>query len=119
MSNRQDVCICLAFVSRRCFTALCQGRLAFFCCSASHFFSGFRKAIPSGRGAALIFCAVKPHLFLPFGLVLILWILEHKQYRMLAGLSSALAAASAFAFWFDPNAWPQWLKMMRSMQVAE
>jgi len=96
-----------------------SGQIGVFLLLGIALFLWFQEGHPFWAGAALIFCAVKPHLFLPFGLVLILWILEHKQYRMLAGFASALAAVSAFAFWLDTNAWLQWLKMMRSMQVAE
>ena len=46
--------------------------------------------LASLAGAALLLCAAKPHLFLPFGIVLLLWIITRKQYRILAGFCVAL-----------------------------
>jgi Glycosyltransferase family 87 len=75
-------------------------------------FLRFRQTSPFMAGASLWFCALKPQLFLPFGLVLLAWIVASKCYRLLAGAVSALAFSTAVAFILDPRAWTQYHQMM-------
>lgn len=46
---------------------------------------------PFLAGAALSLCAFKPHLFLPFAVVLLLWIVQKRMYRLVPGLCTAVA----------------------------
>ncbi len=75
-------------------------------------FLRLHRSSPFLAGAALWFCALKPQLFLPFGLVLLLWILTNKRYRVLAGAVSTLLASAGIAFVLDPSAWSQYHRMM-------
>lgn len=74
---------------------------------------------PFAAGAVLAFCMVKPHLFLPLGVVLVLWVFSRKSYQVLVGFAVALAGMSAIAFWLDPHAWAQWAQLMRSLALIE
>lgn len=74
---------------------------------------------PFTAGAVLAFCLVKPHLFVPLGLVLVLWVFSRRSYRVLVGFALALAAMSAIAFLLDPRAWAQWAQLMRSLALIE
>ncbi|HEY5056852.1 MAG TPA: glycosyltransferase 87 family protein, partial [Acidobacteriaceae bacterium] len=65
-------------------------------------------------GMALWLCALKPHLFLPFGVVVLLWIAQRRKYGVLAGAALALAASSALATWLDPAVWAQYIHMMHT-----
>jgi hypothetical protein len=67
---------------------------------------------PLLAGAALLLCALKPHLFLPFAAVLLVWALTTRAYRILLGAVLALLAASALAFAVDRHAWTQYSFMM-------
>jgi hypothetical protein len=78
------------------------------------FFLYFHRSRPFLAGAALLLCALKPHLFLPFGLALILWVLGRRSYAILAGFAAALLASCAFAYWLDPHAWQQYSDMMHA-----
>jgi hypothetical protein len=69
---------------------------------------------PFLAGAALLLCALKPHLFLPFAVVLLLWCFVRKAYGILAGFCAALAASCALAFCLDHHAWFQYSQMMRA-----
>jgi hypothetical protein len=70
---------------------------------------------PFFAGAALLFCALKPHFFVPFGVALLPWCLMRKSgYRILAGACVAIAASSAFAYMLDPHAWSQYSQMVRT-----
>jgi glycosyl transferase family 87 len=68
-------------------------------------------------GMALWFCALKPHLFLPFGVVMLLWVAQRRKYGVLAGTAVALAASSALAMWLDPAVWRQYFHMMHSPNI--
>ena len=63
-------------------------------------------------GASLWFCALKPQLFLPFGLVLLAWIITNRRYRVLAGAVTALVVSTGIAYVLDPSAWTQYHQMM-------
>jgi len=77
-------------------------------------FLRLHKSQPFAAGAALWLCALKPHLFLPFGAALVAWIVLSRAWKVLAGAAAALAASSALAFAIDPQAWGNYAAMMRS-----
>jgi len=74
---------------------------------------------PFLAGASLWLCALKPHLFLPFGVVLLAWIVMTRNFRVLAGAATALAASSAIAFRLDPLAWAQYRHMMSTWGIDQ
>ena len=67
---------------------------------------------PYLAGVALLPCVWKPHLFLPFFMVLFLWSLDRRQLRILAGFLGAVIAASAITLHFDPQVWSQYFRMV-------
>jgi hypothetical protein len=75
-------------------------------------FLRFYRSRPFLAGAALWFCALKPQLFLPFGLALLAWIITARRYRLLAGAVSALLFSIGAAYVLDPSAWAQYHRMM-------
>jgi hypothetical protein len=72
-------------------------------------FLRYHRTRPFWAGASLWLCTLKPHLFLPFGVALLLWIAVTRSYRILAGAAAALAASCALTEWIDPGAWGQYL----------
>jgi hypothetical protein len=72
------------------------------------------RAHPFLAGASLWLCALKPHLFVPFGVVLLVWIVITKGYKLLSGFVVAMAASCALVYWLDPSAWADYARMMRS-----
>ena len=72
---------------------------------------------PFLAGAALWLCLIKPHLFLAFGVVLLVWIVVTGSYRILAGTLTALAASCAVVVAVDPQAFAQYLHMIRTVGV--
>ncbi len=81
-------------------------------------FLRLHKTRPFTAGAALWLCSIKPHLFLPFVLVLLLWIVLTRSYRILAGSAAAMAASSLVMAWVDPAAWSQYAYYMRTSIVT-
>jgi len=80
-------------------------------------FLTLHRAHPFQAGAALWLCALKPHLFLPFGIALLLWIFFSRSYRILAGFAATMLATSLLATWIDPVVWTQYLQMMRTAGI--
>ncbi len=72
---------------------------------------------PFVAGTALWLCALKPHLFLALGVVLLAWVAVSGCYRVLAGAAAALAASCAAAWWIDPAAWADYARMMRTYGI--
>ena len=81
-------------------------------------FLRLHKTHPFGAGAALWLCTLKPHLFLPFGLVLLVWIVVTRSYRILAGGVAAMAADSLITACIDPEAWTQYTHYMRASGIT-
>lgn len=71
-------------------------------------FLRLHRTQPFWAGAALGLCTLKPHLFVPFGLVLLLWILLHRRFTVLLGTAAAIAVGSAVTTAIHPAAWQQY-----------
>lgn len=67
------------------------------------------RSRPFWAGASLWLCTLKPHLFLPWAVVLLVWIVVNRSYRILAGAITALAASCALTALIDPAAWSQYI----------
>jgi len=72
-------------------------------------FLRLHRSRPFWAGVSLWLCTLKPHLFLPWGVVLLAWILVSRSYRVLAGAVAALAASCALTALIDPAAWSQYM----------
>lgn len=92
---------------------LTLGQMAMLVLLGFALFLRFHRCRPFMAGASLCLCLLKPQLFLPFGIVLALWIWRNRQLRMLAGALSAMAASVLLSLWLDPACWNQYFAMMR------
>jgi hypothetical protein len=72
---------------------------------------------PFLAGISLWLCVLKPHLFLPFSVVLVAWVLVSRSYKLLAGAAAGLAASCAITFAIDPLAWIQYSQFVRSSGI--
>ena len=89
------------------------GQTSIFLLFGLSLFLRLHKTRPFAAGAALWFCTLKPHLFLPFGLVLLVWIVITRGYRLLAGAVAAFGAGALLTAFIDPAAWRQYTHYMR------
>jgi hypothetical protein len=80
-------------------------------------FLSLHRRRPFLAGSCLWLCALKPHLFLTFGVVLLAWILVSRSYRVLAGAATALAVSSAAVACIDPSVWSDYGRMMRTAET--
>ena len=93
---------------------LINGQTALFALLGLVLFLRLHRTHPFLAGVSLWLCALKPQLFLPFGVVLLAWVVFSKSYRILAGAGVAIAASCAIAFRLDPMAWEQYSQMVRT-----
>ena len=98
-------------------TCFFLGQMAAFVLLGLTIFLYFHRTRPMAAGAALVLCALKPHLFLPFGAVLLVWAVARRAYRLLSGAVIALAISSAIPLIFDPNIYRQYAAMSRTSGV--
>ncbi len=90
------------------------GQIPVFALLGLALFLRLHRTHPAYAGASLWLCAVKPHLFLPFGVALLAWILATKCYRIIIGAAAACAAATVLTLLLDPRAWTQYRDMMHA-----
>ena len=81
-------------------------------------FLRLHKRHPFAAGAALWFCSLKPHLFLPFGVALLVWIVVSRSYRILYGGIAGMAAGAIVTACIDPNFMAQYVYYMRTSVVT-
>jgi hypothetical protein len=98
---------------------LIAGQVGIFLLLGVTLFLCFFKSRPASAGAALLLCTSKPHLFVPFGLVLLLWSISRKSYRLLAGCAGSLLLSSGLALFFDPRIWQDYQGWMRVARVEQ
>ena len=67
------------------------------------------RSRPFLAGSALWLCTLKPHLFVPFGLLLVVWIVVGRRWRILLGTVTAFAASCLAIEAVDPAVWSQYL----------
>jgi hypothetical protein len=104
----------LGYLFAPALACLMAGQLGILLLLGVTLFLWLHQSRPFLAGAALLLCALKPHLFLPFAAVLLLWALRRRAFGILAGFSAALAASLAFSFCLDVHAWAQYSQMMRA-----
>ncbi len=93
------------------------GQLGIFFLLEIALFLYLQKSRPFWAGAALVFCSLKPHLFLPCFLVLLLWSVYKRQFRMLAGFLVALAVSSGLTLLLDRQIWSQYIHLARTTGI--
>ena len=64
---------------------LLYGQTSLFSLLGLVLFLRLHRTRPFLAGISLWLCALKPHLFLPFGVVLLAWVLVSRSYKLLAG----------------------------------
>jgi hypothetical protein len=96
---------------------LIVGQTSIFALLGLALFLRLYRTQPFLAGVSLWLCALKPHLFLAFGVVLLAWIVLHRAWKILLGGIAALAVSSALAWLIDPTAWRDYSHMMRTYGI--
>lgn len=108
-----------AFVFAPAISAIITGQSSPFLLLGFALFLHFHQRRPFMSGAALLLMAIKPHLFLVFGAVLLADCIRRRRYAILAGASLALVLATGFALCFDPHVWQHYVAMMRGSRLDQ
>ena len=98
---------------------LVAGQLGIFFLLEIILFTCFIDKRPWTAGAALFFFAMKPQLFLPFFLVLLLWSLKRKKFGALMALVAAVGASCALTASLDPQIWQQYFQMLQTHKIVD
>jgi hypothetical protein len=96
---------------------LIVGQTSLFALLGLVLFLRLHRTRPFLAGMSLWLCALKPHLFLAFGVVLLAWIVVSRSYKILLGAAAAMAASCAASWLLDPTAWTDYLHMMRTYGI--
>jgi hypothetical protein len=92
---------------------LLSGQIGAFLLLGVTLFLYLHERHPYAAGAMLLLCMLKPHLFLPFGIVLLAWALTRRAYPIISGAAVALAASVAIGFLLDPHGWSHYAAAMK------
>jgi hypothetical protein len=98
---------------------LIMGQTALFLLLGLVLFLRLHRTRPFWAGAALWFCTLKPHLFLPFCVALLAWIVVSRSWRIVAGAALAMAASCAVTEWIDPAAWSQYAHWAHTSGISQ
>jgi hypothetical protein len=80
-------------------------------------FLRLHRTRPFLAGIALWPCALKPHLFLPYGVALLAWVVVSRSYKVLIGAVAAISVSSAIVLLIDPAVWTQYTLMIRTSGI--
>ena len=90
---------------------LLAGQIGIFLLLGVALFLRYHETQPIAAGASLLLCALKPHMFLPFGVALCAWALYRRAYPLLLGAAGAMAGAACLGFALDPYGWQHYAAM--------
>ncbi len=96
---------------------LLAGQVGIFLLLGVTLFLFLHRSRPSLAGASLLLCALKPHLFLPCGIVLVAWIVLRKAYPILLGAAAALLASLALLLFLNAGIWSQYAHGERAENI--
>lgn len=96
---------------------LLTGQTSTFALVGLTLFLCFHSTRPMIAGAALLLCALKPHLFLPFGVALLAWVIARRAWQVFYGAALALGFGCAIPLLFDPSIYRHYAAMSRTAGV--
>lgn len=109
----------LGFLFPPILACMMAGQIGIFLLLGLVLFLFFYRSRPFLAGVALMPCTLKPHLFLPFAIVLALWMVSRKAYRIPAGFCSGLLVSCGLTLWFNPHVWSQYLQAAKSWGIMD
>lgn len=72
---------------------------------------------PFWAGVCIPLLAIKPHLLVPFGAVLVLWMWKRRAGRVLLGAGAAAVPALLLAMYFDPRVCSDYLPVLSAANI--
>jgi hypothetical protein len=93
------------------------GQISIFVLLGLVLFLYLHRSRPFFAGVSLWLCLLKPHLFLPFGVVLFVWAITTRSYKLLGGVAVAFGFSSVVVWLWDPSAWLHYRHMMNTVST--
>ena len=112
--KRKNLRLALGYTFAPVLICLIMGQLTIFALLGLVLFLRYHRTHPFLAGMSLWFCLLKPHLLLPFGLVMLVWIFESRNFRVLFGAISSVVTSGAIALYLAPHSWNQYLSAFRN-----
>ena len=106
----------LAYAFAPALSCLITGQTALFVLLGLTLFLRFHRSQPFLAGVSLWLCALKPQLFVPFALVLLVWVVATRRYRILLGALLAFGCSMAIVLAMDPQVWLHYAQMMKAVR---
>lgn len=82
-------------------------------------FLALHRTRPMIAGVVLMPFALKPHLFVPFAIALLIWCAARRSFSILLGAFLALAISCAASLAVDPHAWAQYSHMTATYPLMD
>ncbi|MBV9499617.1 MAG: DUF2029 domain-containing protein [Acidobacteriaceae bacterium] len=108
----------LGFVFPAAISCLAAGQTSAFALVGLTLFLCLNKRRPFLAGVSIAVCAIKPHLFLPFGAVLLMWIIINRLWPVILGAVTALVASLAIVMSFHGPVWSEYFAMLTTDGVG-
>jgi uncharacterized membrane protein (UPF0127 family) len=109
---------CLGYSFAPALVCLLAGQVSIFVLLGLVLFLRLHRSHPFMAGVSLWLCLLKPHLFLLFGIVLLVWAIVTRSYTLLLGAAVALGVSTAIPFILDPLVWVHYGQMMSTMSTV-
>jgi len=107
----------LAYVFAPTVMGMSLGQTSAFVLLGLVLFLRLHRSKPFGAGLCLALLAIKPHLFLVFGLVLLAWAVAHRAHSLLLGGLAGLAATLILPWCLRPSLWPEYFAVLSSAML--
>jgi len=109
----------LGYIFAPALACLQAGQLGIFMLLGVMLFLLFCDTRPFLAGSALMPCALKPHLFLPFIAAVLLWTVFKKNLGIIRGFLSSMIATCGLTLFFDRRIWVEYFEFMRSTRLMQ
>lgn len=109
----------LGFVFAPVIACLMAGQLGIFFLLGFVLFLFLEREHPYLAGACLVLFALKPHLFVVFGLTLMIACIARRKLSPVVGVLLAMGASCALSVWIDPHAWGQYSKLVAQLRLND
>jgi len=107
----------LAYVFAPTVMGMSLGQTSAFVLLGLVLFLRLHRTRPFGAGLCLALFAIKPHLFLVFGLVLLAWVLAHRAHAVLLGGLAGLAATLILPMCLRASLWSEYFAVLSSAML--